>query len=438
MGSFAPLLLVLGLVAVLYLLTRGKKPLVRDVSRLERGKGSLDVVHEQVQPEGAPLREHHRRKVLYDPRLLPKAGKRERRRDRERLFDARSARRRFSLTMRSKDRRLSLLVADEEQLRRYGLPLFRDEADLAEALGIGVGQLRHLSMHRVAERTPHYVTFAIRKRSGGARLIHAPKRRLKAVQRKLLELLVDKLPVHDAAHGFRHDRSIRTCAEPHVGKRVVLKLDVREFFPSITFARVRGYLVAMGYGYEVATTIACLCTEAERQPVEIFVGALVHVPVGPRRAPQGAPTSPGLSNAICLRLDRRLEGLARAHGFAYTRYADDLTFSGDRPDFVGKLRARAIAVLREEGFEPNEAKTRVMRSGGAQRVTGVTVNAVLGLSRKERRKLRAEIHHATTRGAEPARIAQLEGRIAYVHMLNPAQADALRRKAAAWRAARGS
>lgn len=431
MGSLTPLILIAVVIAIVYALTRRKKPqeLVRDVSRLERGKQSVDVVKEVLEPEGGPYKENHRRRVLRDPRLLPKPGKRERHRNRKKLFDRASARRRFSLTMRSKDRKLSVLAADPEQLERYGLPVWHSEADMATALGLTVGQLRHFSMHRIAERTPHYVTFAVPKRSGGMRLIHAPKRRLKAVQRKLLGLLVDRLPVHDAAHGFRHDRSIRTCAEPHVGKRVILKLDVKDFFPSLTFARIRGYFIAMGYGYSVSATIACLCTEPERQPVEV-AGELVHVPVGPRRAPQGAPTSPGLSNALCHRLDRRLAGLARAHGFAYTRYADDLTFSGDRPDMVGKLRARAVAVLRSEGFEPNADKTRVMRKGGAQRVTGVTVNTVLGLSRKERRNLRAAVHHATRAPQlEPAKKSELLGRIAYVRMLNPAQADGLIRKA---------
>lgn len=431
MGSLTPLLVIAVVIAILYALTRKKKtqPLVRDVSRLARGNQSVDVVTETIEPEGGPFKEHHRRKVVRDARLLPKPGRRERHRNRKKLFDAASAGRRFSLTMRCKNRTLSVLAADSEQLERYGLPVWNTEQQLAESLGLTLGQLRHFSMHRIAERTPHYVTFEVPKRSGGVRLIHAPKRRLKAVQRKLLALLVDKLPVHDAAHGFRHDRSIRTCAEPHVGKRVILKLDVKDFFPSLTFARIRGYFVAMGYGYEVSTTLACLCTESERQPVEV-AGELLHVPVGPRRAPQGAPTSPGLSNAICMRLDRRLGGLARVHGFTYTRYADDLTFSGDGTDLVGKLRARAVAVLRSEGFEPNTAKTRVMRKGGPQRVTGVTVNQVLGLSRGERRKLRAELHRAMhAPSPDTAAKRRLLGRVAYVRMLNPAQAEALLRKA---------
>lgn len=109
-------------------------------------------------------------------------------------------------------------------------------------------ELWFFTIHRERERQPHYVTFAIPKRSGGKRLIMSPKRRLKAIQRKLLEVLVEKLPLSENAHAFRRGRSIRTGAEPHVGKRFVLKLDLKDFFPTVTCARVRGLLIAYGYG----------------------------------------------------------------------------------------------------------------------------------------------------------------------------------------------
>jgi retron-type reverse transcriptase len=282
---------------------------------------------------------------------------------------------------------------------------------------------------RERARQPHYVTFSIPKRSGGKRLIMAPKRRLKAIQRKLLELLVEKLPVSEHAHAFRRGRSIRTGAEPHVGKRFVLKLDLKDFFPSVTFARVRGLLIAFGYSYPVATTLGVLMTEAERQPVEID-GEVFHVPVGQRHCVQGAPTSPGICNAFLLRLDRRLSGFAKKHGLTYTRYADDLSFSGevDR-NTVGKFRSVASRIISEEGFVINTAKTRLMGRGTRQTVTGVVVNKTLGLSRQERRRLRAAAHQLShnsksevTNGAR----AKLEGKIAYLAMLNPQQASQIR------------
>jgi hypothetical protein len=310
--------------------------------------------------------------------------------------------------------------------------VWRTEDDLAGALGLTVKQLRFFAIHREAERILHYVTFSIPKRSGGRRLILAPKRRLKALQRRLLDPLVRKLPVSEHAHGFRRGRSVRTGAAPHVGKAAVLHLDLEDFFPTVTFGRVRGLLIALGYGYLVATTLAVLMTEAERQPVQVD-DKLYHVPVGLRHCVQGAPTSPGLCNCIALRLDRRLSGLARKFGFAYTRYADDLTFSGDDGGAVNALRAQATRIIRAEGFRVNARKTHIARQGRRQCVTGVVVNRTLGLSRQERRRLRAELHHLRkdreTGATDPDRLARVKGKLAYLHMLNPTQAEALRRRA---------
>jgi RNA-directed DNA polymerase len=242
-------------------------------------------------------------------------------------------------------------------------------------------------------------------------LIMAPKRRLKAMQRKLVDVLIEKLPVSDVAHGFRKGRNVRTGAEPHLGRRVLLRIDLKDFFPTVTFARVRGLLIAYGYGYRVATTLAVLMTEAQRQPVELN-GVIYHVPVGARHCVQGAPTSPGLCNAILLRLDRRLTGLAKKRGLTYTRYTDDLTFSGDvDTDTIHRFRTAATKLIEAEGFFVNPHKVRIMRQAARQSVTGVVVNKVLGLSRKERRKIRAMIHNAKRTGENSP---QLEGKLAYL------------------------
>jgi retron-type reverse transcriptase len=251
---------------------------------------------------------------------------------------------------------------------------------------------------------------------------------LKALQRKLLELLVEKLPVSEHAHAFRRGRCIRTGAESHVGKRFVLKLDLKDFFPSVTVSRVRGLLIAYGYGFPVATTLAVLMTEAERQPVEVD-GNLVHVPIGPRHCVQGAPTSPGICNALLLRLDRRLAGFAKKHGLNYTRYADDLSFSGEMDRIrAGQFRATVSRIVSEEGFVINTGKTCLMGQGNRQTVTGVVVNQTLGLSRQERRRLRAIAHQIRNCGeGESQRVtqAQFAGKLAFLSMLNPQQAARL-------------
>lgn len=397
---------------------------------LRHGDGDLDTTRIAVDLAGGPLKPGHRRLALRDRRLLPKHDRRNPFVKPPRVFQATEAARLFAPTLRTRDPNLRTLATDEEQLARYGLPTWKNEGDVAQGLGVSIGTLRHFSIHRSRERVPHYFHFALPKRRGGERLICAPKARLKAVQRSLLREVVERLPVHSAAHGFVRGRSVGSCAAQHVGKAIVVRLDLEDFFGTITFPRVRGMLIAFGYGYEVASVLAVLMTEAPRQPVELD-GELVHVPVGPRHCVQGAPTSPGLSNAILMRMDRRLRGLARAFGYAYSRYADDLTFSGDEVGRVGELLRLVSKIVNEEGFRLRRDKTRVLRRGSHQSVCGVTVNETLGLSRKKRRRLRAMIHAEQRRRGEgntdAAEAARIEGWLAYLEMLNPEQAAPLKR-----------
>ena len=383
-------------------------------------------VEERVDVSGGPLKEHHLRRALRDKRLLPKVKSPARQLGiikKKKVMTVPEAERFFGGTLRTRNRNLRDLLTDETQLERLNLPVWKTEEELAKELGISQKELWYFSIHRERERQPHYITFAIPKRSGGKRLIMAPKRRLKAIQRRLLELLIEKLPVSDHAHAFRRGRSIRTGAEPHVGKHSVLKLDLKDFFPSVTFARVRGLLIAYGYSYPVASTLGVLMTEAVRQPVEVD-GTIFHVPVGPRHCVQGAPTSPGICNAMLLRLDRRLAGFAKKHGLNYTRYADDLSFSGemDRAK-AGQVRTVVQRIVSQEGFAVNPEKTRFMPRGNRQAVTGVIVNQTLGLSRQARRRLRAMAHQLAKNSSNRAKF---EGKLAYLGMLNSQQAAAIR------------
>lgn len=410
-------------------LRRWAKAPQRDVSALA-DTGEAAFKHEVVRIGGA-LKPEHRRLVLRDNRLLPKPPPDPNRRrwsppPKPKYLTEREADRLFGPSLRTRNRDVMDLATDEAQLERYGLPVWKTEEDVAAALSLSLGQLRHLSQHRHRETAPHYITFAIPKRSGGERLIHAPKRRLKTVLRSLDRLLVSKLPRSEHAHGFVRGRSIATNAAPHVGKAVVLHFDIKDCFPTIHFGRVRGLLIALGYGYPVAAVLAVLMTESPRQPVAAE-GKLYHVPTGPRVCVQGAPTSPGLCNAILLRLDRRLAGLARKHGFAYTRYADDLTLSGNDLAKVGKLLKLVPAIVAAEGFAVNAEKTRVLRAGRRQAVTGVVVNSEMGLSRQERRRLRAALHRQKTAAkvAGAGERLRLHGKLAYLFMLNRAQAAAL-------------
>lgn len=400
---------------------------VRTVARLEDDEADPEAtaaVQEVVKADGGPLKPNHLRRALRDKRLLPKAAivwpaKK------PKHMDMDEATRLFSATIRTTDRNLRDLRPDDDQLARYGLPKWDSEADVANALSISVGRLRHYSVHRERERVAHYVQFAIPKRSGGERVILAPKRDLKAVLREVNKQLVEKLPVSEYAHGFRKGRSIATHAEAHVGKKVVIRLDLKDFFPSLHVGRVRGLLVALGYSYPVAATLATLMTESVRQPVQVGEERFF-VPVGTRHTVQGAPTSPGLANAIVVKLDRRVAGLARKLGFSYTRYADDLTFSGDDVAAARKLIKSVQRIVHAEGFALNDAKTRVMTQRGAQVVTGVTVNRERGLSRRQRRNLRAAVHKARVGSADASVWRKLQGKIAYLAMLSQRQAAAFR------------
>jgi len=400
----------------------------RDVSAVP-AVAQAEFKKEVIKTSGA-LKPKHRRLILRDNRLLPKPPPDPKQRrwpppPKIKYLTEHEADRLFGPSLRTRNRDVMDLATDEAQLERYGLPLWKTEDEVAAALSLSPGKLRYFSQHRFRETSSHYVTFAIPKRSGGERLIHAPKRQLKAVLRKLDALLVSKLPISEHAHGFARGRSIATNAAPHIGKKIVLHFDIKDCFPTIHYGRVRGLLIALGYSYPVAAALAVLMTEAPRQPV-VAEGKTYHVPIGPRVCVQGAPTSPGLCNAILLRLDHRLAGLAKKHGFTYTRYADDLTLSGNEPAKIAKLLKLVPQTISEEGFTANSKKTRVMRSGRRQAVTGVVVNKEMGLSRQERRKLRAALHRQKTSAeTDPRERMRLEGKLAYLHMLNPGQASAL-------------
>lgn len=322
-----------------------------------------------------------------------------------------------------------------ERLQASGLPVLSSPADVAETLGISIGTLRWLAFHHPASKTTHYHSWKIAKRAGGERTISRPHKKLEQAQRWILEQILSKRPTHDAAHGFVSGRSTLSGATPHVGSHVLVNVDLRDFFPTIDFARVSGLFRGMGYSPAVATILALLTTEAPRKILRRGSETL-HVAVGNRALPQGACTSPALSNLISLRLDRRLAGMAKSIGWRYTRYADDLSFSCTESDEkVAYVLARVRHFASEEGFEVKDSKTRVLRQSTRQSVTGIVVNERPSIDRKTIRHLRAILHKAKFEGLERQnRIGHtnfkgwVTGMIAYVEMVNPEQGAKLRRE----------
>lgn len=323
-----------------------------------------------------------------------------------------------------------------EKLASRGLPVLSTPMDVALALGLSIPRLRWLAFHHPASKTAHYTTFSVPKKSGGMRLLASPKKGMRAAQRWILENVLHKVAVHSAAHGFVASRSTLTNATPHVGKGVVLNTDLEDFFPSITFPRVKGIFEELGYSPAVSTIFALLCTESPRQRA-VVNGVMLHIACGARALPQGACTSPALSNLAARRLDSRLHGIAAKLGWTYTRYADDATFSanGDSSKQVGYLLARIRHISEEEGFRVKESKTRILRRNQQQSVTGIVVNDKPSTPRETRRRLRAILHGARksglasqNRGGHTNFVSHVDGMISYVQMVQP-EAGAKLRKA---------
>lgn len=278
----------------------------------------------------------------------------------------------------------------------------------------------------------HYQRRSFPKKSGKTRWIEEPKPVLKRVQRIIARHLLPDIPTHESSHGFVRDRSTVSGAKPHVGKRVVLRMDMVDFFGSISLTRVAALFRNAGYELQIAVTLARLCTAPALKKGNIAAGGSLTK----SRLPQGAPTSPGIANAVAFALDRRLAGLAQSFAANYTRYADDLIFSGNA-EFAARLskfQTFVAAIVLEEGFEVNFHKTRRMFSGGKQRVLGWTVNQTLNSDRREYETLRAILHNCVKNGWRsqnhdnlPAFREHLLGRIAHIHRVNPNRAAKLRK-----------
>lgn len=265
----------------------------------------------------------------------------------------------------------------------FGPPRF-DLHSVARRLGMDLAELQAVRIT--------YTPFDIPKRSSGVRTIHAPNSQLKQIQRRIHQRLLRRLPAHPNVTGFERGHSIVTNALPHAGKDFVIRLDLKDFFHSTSADRVNRYFRLIGYDQAAAQLLTSLCT---------YKGSL----------PQGAPTSPRLSNLVNYRLDARLAALATARGLSYSRYADDMTFSASQTDLKvatrnaeksGPRHANDIIhaakrIIQDEGYRLHtRRKLRIYRQHHRQLVTGLVVNNRPALPRSTRRRLRAIEHHLRT------------------------------------------
>jgi hypothetical protein len=339
------------------------------------------------------------------------------------------------------------IVATQMVGNRWRLPVLDRLDDLASFLDVSHPDLdwfadaRRLARSAGDQPLQHYRVSHRPAPSGAIRVLEAPKPRLKAIQRRLLHEVASRIPPHDAARGFRPGGSVRSYAVPHAGRPVVLRLDLEAFFASVTVSRIYGIWRTAGYPEPVAHCLAGLVTcvlprsawRAIPQPSDD--GLLdAHWRLGRRLAaphlPQGAPTSPAMANLAAFRLDVRLTALAGSWGGRYTRYADDLAFSGDAG--WGRGTSRLVdaveEIVRDEGFRLNARKTAVMPRAGRQSLGGLVVNDRPRVRRDEVDVLRAILHNCHRFGPStqnrrdvPAWEDHLRGRIAWVAHHDPAR-----------------
>jgi RNA-directed DNA polymerase len=337
-----------------------------------------------------------------------------------------------------------------EAASMWDLPAIDSPGDLAKWLGLDPGELRWfadlkaLGYQRTGEQLRHYHYRIQAKRLGSVRLIEAPKPRLKDLQRQILRWILNKIPAHPSVHGFVKGRSIKTFVAPHVGRRVVLRMDLRDFFPTFGGVRIQNLFRTLGYPEAVADLLGGICTNATPRDIWDEIAA----DLGPaaveqvRRLyarphlPQGAPSSPALANISFYRLDCRLSAFAESAGARYTRYADDLAFSGGEglEKRVERFGLHIAASLLEEGFALNHRKTRVMRQGVRQYLAGLVTNRHPNVMRRDFDRLKAVLTNCARSGPEsqnregrPRFRAHLEGRVAFVENVNPEKGRRLRR-----------
>jgi len=332
-----------------------------------------------------------------------------------------------------------------EILRLIRVPELPTAQDLADWLELAMPRLDWLAdrgRRHSADESPRLGHYHYRwqpRNDRPPRLIEAPKARLKAIQRKILREILERVPLHPDTHGFRRRRSCLTYVRPHLGQAVLLRLDLEDFFHTVPVGRVRGIFDSLGYPPSVAGYLTGLCTHAASAP-----------PLGPEltrldwhgrkrltspHLPQGAPSSPALANLCCWWMDCRLEGLARKMGLSYSRYADDLAFSGPRwlTGRSDRLHALVGAIVRDEGFRLNFRKTRLMTSSQRQSLGGMVVNRHPNIAREDYDRLKATLFNCVRHGPAgqnragvPDFKAHLAGRIAHVTSLNPRRGEKLR------------
>ena len=332
-------------------------------------------------------------------------------------------------------------------VRQWNIPAIDSVDELAAYFSTTTKSLLWLSaVAKTSHPGNHYRSKWIRKRVGH-RLIESPLPKLKSVQRMILTDILNPIPVSNFAHGFCKNRNTKSFVAKHSGRGVCLKMDLKQFFPSIEAPRVGGIFKSLNYPQPVTRALAGLCTtiakpdDIEKLKTMSTSGQQLNRLYVKRHLPQGAPTSPKLANLVAFRLDCRLDGLVRPFDGRYSRYADDLLFSFPRDyaydhqckNRLRRLSHRIAAIAIEEGFEVNFRKTRIMFHSQRQMATGLVINEKPNCTRKKYDQLKATLHNCIHLGHEsqnrdrhPNFQAHLKGQIEWIAYLNQTRGQKLR------------
>lgn len=259
------------------------------------------------------------------------------------------------------------------KLNMLGLPVIQSIDDFSVLTHISKYTIYQLSHHS----DKYYKTYEIPKKSGGKRTICQPSKKLKGMQSWILVNILNKIQVSPSCKGFRKGSSTLDNALPHIGANTTLNLDLKDFFPTVSTNQVYNIFKTVGYNKLIATVFTNICTYKEMLP-------------------QGSPCSPILANLTAWTMDLRIQGYVGKRGISYTRYADDLSFSGLNPSKVVKIIPMIKTIIDDEKFIVNHKKTRIASSARAKIVTGLIVNEdSVGIGKQKYKDLRAKIYHLT-------------------------------------------
>lgn len=263
--------------------------------------------------------------------------------------------------------------SDSIKLNMLGLPSIQTIDDFS--------QITHISKYTIYQLSKHsdkyYKTYTIPKKSGKPRTICQPSKKLKGLQSWILVNILNRLKVSNSCKGFEKGTSTADNVAPHKGANTLLTIDLKDFFPTVKRKQVYNIFKAVGYNKTISTILTNICT---------FEGAL----------PQGSPCSPKLANLATWTLDMRIQGYVGKRGITYTRYADDLSFSGLNPDKVVKVIPVIKSIVEDENFKINPDKTRIAGTARAKKVTGLVIsNDTFGIGKQKYKELRAKIHYLT-------------------------------------------